>query len=230
MQKTFLYIIIAFSVCCSTIPGPIDNIYLSETGKEEKAKLESIEKRIIDCNVEKNRSSENLRRIRSKNQQLEKEYKQLEKEIREQNERLDSAKKEKNNSEVATIENTILKNRERLENKQKQIRLGSLEKGYSEADYNLKSSELAQYVAELGYEKSKIAIVYRDRHEPDPKKSESPGFFERYVLCKDPDDRYGYKQYKEFYNEKLKDTESAKKEFTQAENLYLAEQKKQSEK
>ena len=89
---------------------------------------------------------------------------------------------------------------------------------YMSADNKLKSAQLAVLIAELNYEKSKVAESYRERNEADTGKKESGimSFFKK----TDPNDRFEYKKYRTYFEKMKKELVDAEKNFKESEKKY----------
>jgi len=220
-----LSFIVLITISCSTIPGPVDDKYLVDATGENKVKLKNLEDKIIKKNTEQKLSEEKLRLLLPQPDLFENEINLIEKDKNIINKELEYYSERKDEKNEANKKDELQKIEESLKIKRKLLGLKKLEKKYAETEVKLKNAELALYVAEWRFEKSKIAAIYRDKTEPAPVKKEDQGFIDKYILQKDPDDRYGYKKYEIFYNDKMEELNKAKEYYIIAESDYLKEKK-----
>ncbi len=219
MKSLFPVIIFSLLIAaCSTMPAEIDDKYLAGKTDTESKAINAMEQKIIDKNKEK-QAVENLFKEQSKLPAVtEEEIKLLKKESGVLKDQVYLYEKNKDAVNLEPKKAQLAENEATLEKKKTLLIYQQQETILLEDELKLRDAELAQYIAELNFEKSKIAAVYRDKNEPQ-KPVKEQNFFSKLFNKKDPDDRYGYKKHSEFLNMK-------KEETTKAETVYKEAQKK----
>jgi len=212
----FIFVLLAG---CVTMPGQIKDEYLVNKTQEESDKLEKIEQSIIEKKKEKDQAEDNLKLSEQNLSVNQKKLSVLEKEetlLSEEGKLYDM----KNDPEGKK------KNEARINAKQKEILMQKLHVDYREAFRNndksileLKQTELAVYVAELNFEKAKIAEAYLEKKRAEqkknqPDKKEEKNFIDK-IFGEKEGEKIDVKKYEEYL--KSKQEELAKKQKEQAE-------------
>lgn len=227
MKKTALLLpLLLILASCSSLPGPIDDKYMVQKTAEENDRLGKIEKDIIEKNRIK-KTSEDALEIKLKVPELtEKEIALLEKENKILRDQVDLYTKYKDARNLEIRKVRLSENEADLQKKKTLNELQRADIKLAEADLEVKRADLAVSVAELEFEKSKIAASYRDKTEPADADG-NKGFFAKLFSSKnDPDDKYGYKKYGTFLEQKKEEMKKAKENYTKAEKEYNEAKKK----
>lgn len=182
---------------CAGMPGPVEDKYLVEKTDNEATVIKDIEQKIIVKNKEKQVVENRLKEITPAPGLTEDELKLLKKENGLLKDQVDFYTKTKDAVNLESRKAALKENENLISRKTAQYNFQLAEKEMTEAELDVKSSELAVEIARLNYEKSRIASVYRDRHEESPE-GESGNFITRLFSRKDPADKYGYKKYDEY--------------------------------
>lgn len=213
-----------FIAACSSIPKDVDEKYLAEKSESDTKAIYSLEQKIIDKNKEKQAVDKKLKEQSKLPSATEEEIKLLKKE----NGLLkDQVYYYEKNIDAVNLENRkaqLAENELKMSRKTAQFEYQKSENRLLETELELRNAELAQHIAELNVEKSKIAAMYRDKNEPvKPEKEE--GFFTRLInkmTGKDPDDKYGYKKYNEHLDKKKHETLKAETKYREEEKKFKA--------
>lgn len=204
---------------CTTMPKEIDEKYLSEKTESDSKTINSLEQKIIEKNKEKQAVERRMKEQAKIPAGTEEEIKLLKKENGILKDQVYYYEKNKDAVNLEAKKTQLEENESALAKKTALFQYQQSEKNLNDADLELKNAELAQYIAELNTEKSKIAKTYRDKNEPaKPEKEEN--FFTKLVNKinkKDPDDIYGYKKYDEYLEKKKQDTAKAELKYKEAD-------------
>lgn len=218
MKKFFLLIAVSIFVSgCISMPGQVDEKYLVEKTENESALIKQIERKIIEKNKEKQVLEKKLKEISPAPGLTAEEIKLLEKENKLLKDKVDFYTKTKDAVNLESRQAALKENEIEINKKTDLLNYQRAEKEMTEAELEVKNNELSVEIARLNFEKSKIATVYRDKTEP-PVTDDSGNFFTKFIKKfkkSDPDDRYGYKKYDEYYKkqqETLAKSESKLKE------------------
>jgi len=203
---------------CSTMPKEIDDKYLAEKTESDTKAIYSLEQKIIDKNKEKQAVESRMKEQTKLPAGTEEEIKLLKKENSILKDQIYYYEKNKDAVNLETKKAQLVENESMMSKKAALLEYQQSEKNLLDAELELKNAELAQSIAELNSEKSKIAKTYRDKNEPaKPEKEEN--FFTKLVNKinkKDPDDIYGYKKYDEYLNKKKQETAKAELKYKEA--------------
>ena len=224
MKRTIPLIFLALIItACATMPPEINDKYLAEKTDAESKKIFAMENRIIETNREKQVLEKKIYDNAKLPAETEKELNLLQDENKALKKQV--AAYEKNNDTTNLEENKkkLIENENQIKAKTALLQYQQTENEYNNAGLNLRNAELANYIAELNVEKSKIAAVYRDKHEEEPKEEE--GFFSRLFNKKDPDDKYEYKQYGEYLDKTEQDKSKAETKYKEVEKNFLEAKK-----
>ncbi|HOP30306.1 MAG TPA: hypothetical protein P5120_04635 [Spirochaetota bacterium] len=202
MKKFILLLTVSiFLSGCISMPGQVDEKYLVEKNENESALIKEIEQKIIEKNKEKQVVEKKLKEISPASGQTEDELKLLKKENGLLKDQVDFYTKTKDAVMLESKQNELKNNEIAIKKKTAQLNYQLAEKEMTEAELEVKTNELSVEIARLNFEKSKIATAYRDKHEPaTPEKSGN--FFTNFIKKfkkNDPDDKYGYKKYDEYF-------------------------------
>ncbi len=200
---------------CTTRPKEIDDKYLAEKTEPQSKIIFSLESKIIDKNKEKQAVEAKIKNQSKSPAGIEEEIKLLKNESESLKDQVAFYEKNKDAVNLEAKKVQLAENEKKLTAKTALFEYQLSEKKLFEAELAVKNAELAQNIAELNLEKSKIAEVYRDKNEP-AKPEEEGNFFTRLFNKKDPDDKYGYKKYSEYLEKKKKDTAQSETEYNEA--------------
>jgi len=205
---------------CSTMPAEIEDKYLAEKTEPESKTILTLEQKIIDKNKEKQAVESRMNDQQNSPSAIEDEIKLLKKENGLLKDEIFFYEKNKDAVNLELKKGRLAENESKLAKKTALLEYQQSEKKLGETDLALKDAELAQYIAELNFEKSKIATAYRDKTEP-PKPAEEQNFFSKLFNEKDPNDKYGYKIITEYLEKKKQETSKAQAEYRDAERKFL---------
>ncbi len=155
--------IIGLTGCFATTPPPIKDTLLIEKTAADENKLAKIEDEIVAINQENNRIKDSLKITSQKEVISSKEITSLEKEksLLEEKKKLyviSNDTKALADVEKAMVDNQQKINLEKINREYLQARMD-----YEKSAIELKEAELAAKIAELNFEKAKIARAYQDR-------------------------------------------------------------------
>jgi len=221
MKRTIPLILISLIIAaCTTMPAEIDDKYLAEKTDAESRNIFAMENRIIEKNKERQALEKKLNDQAKLPSETERELKFL----RDENKILkDQVSLYERNNDTANLKAKKIElneNEKQISTKTALLQYQQMENSYNDAELNLRNAELAKYIAELNLEKSKIAAQYRDKHEVD-QPEEDEGFFSKIFNKKDPDDKYGYKEYSTYLDKTEKDKTKAETKYKEAEKNYI---------
>lgn len=221
MKKTALcFSVLLFLVSCSSMPERIDDKYLVQKTAEDNEKLGKIEKDIIEKNRIKKTSEEALDARLKAPEFTEKEIALLEKENSILTEQVNLYTKYKDARNLEIKKQRLAENESEIRRKKTLNEFQVADMKLAEADLEVKKADLAVSVAELEFEKSKIAAEYRNKTETTDTGGNG-GFFARlFSRNNDPNDKYGYKVYGEFLEQKKQELKQAKENYSEAEKKY----------
>lgn len=203
---------------CSTMPKEIDEKYLTEKTESDTKSVYALEQKIIDKNKEKQAVERKMKEQAKLPAGTEEEIKLLKKENGILKDQVYYYEKNKDAVNLEAKKAQLIENESSLSKKTALFQYQQSEKNLNEAELDLRNAELAQAIAELNNEKSKIAKIYRDKNEP-AKPEEKENFFTKLVNKinrKDPDDIYGYKKYDKFLEKKKQETSKAESKYKEA--------------
>lgn len=205
---------------CTTMPPEIDDKYLTEKNEAQLKIISDLEQKIIDKNKEKQLVEKETNELAKLSVKTEEEIKLLKKENTVLKDQIYLYEKNKDAVNLESKKKQLEVNESMLSKKSSLLRYQMAEKKLREEDLDLKNAELALLVAELGFEKSKIATEYRDKNEPE-KPDKDQNFFTSLFNKKDPKDKYGYKKYGEYMDKKKQEKVKAEAEYREAEKQFL---------
>ena len=156
---TFVFLIVFPS--CVTKPNTIDDVYLSEIKPEEAEKLRKIEENIIQLKKDKDKTESDFTIAEQVIAVSESEVSMLEAAGRNLQEREKLYSLMVDNQKLAEEQAKIAKNREETAQAKKNLKLNEARSDEAAALLEMKKTELAVKVAELDYEKAKIAKDYQ---------------------------------------------------------------------
>ena len=221
MKRTIPFILISLIIAaCTTMPAQIDDKYLVEKTDAESKNIFAMENRIIEKNKEKQALEKKFNDQAKLPSETERELKLLRDENKILKDQISLYEKNKDTANLEAKNTQLSENENQINTKTALLQYQQMENNYYEAEINLRNAELAKYIAELNLEKSKIAAEYRDKHElTEPEEDE--GFFSKIFSKKDPDDKYGYKEYSKYLDKTEKDRVKAETKNKEAEKKYL---------
>jgi len=203
---------------CSTMPGEIDEKYLTEKTEPEQKTIFALEQKIIDTNKDKQVIDKKMKEQAKLPAGTGDEIKLLKEENGLLKDQVYFYEKNKDAVNLEVKKNQLAENESKLSRKISLFQYQQSEKKLFETELDLKNAELAQYISELGVEKSKIAAAYRDKNEPAKPEVEE-NFFNKMlnkIHPKDPNDKYGYKKHVEYLDSKKKETLKADADYKEA--------------
>lgn len=223
-MKRFLMLlaVAVFITGCTTMPGPVDERYLVEKNQNESAAINSIEQKIIEKNREKKAIELKLKGISSSPAVTNDELKLLKKENGLLKDQVDFYTKTRDAVNLESRNAQLKENETAIEKKTAEFNYQTSEKEMTEAELEVKTNELSVLIAQLNYEKSKIATAYRDKYEEAPA-PDSGSFFTKTLnrfRKKDPADKYGYKKYEEYLKKQQDELLKSEKKLKEAEKKF----------
>lgn len=220
MKKIILlFAVTLFISGCAGIPSPVEDRFLIDTNEKEAALIRDIEQKIITKNREKQAVENKLKEISPAPGITEDELKLMEKENTLLKDQIDFYTKTKDAVTLESKKNQLKTNEADIAKKRAQYNSQKAEKEMTEAELEVKSNELAVAIAQLNYEKAKIASAYRDKNEESPD-NDSGNFITKLFKNKDPEDKYGYKKYDEYYKNQQDELAKSEKKFLEAEKKF----------
>jgi len=211
--------------------GQVEDKYLVEKTENESALIKEIEQKIIDKNKEKQVVEKKLKEVSPLPRHSEDELKLLKKENGLLKDQVDFYTKTKDAVNLESRQAALKENENAISRKTAQLNYQIAEKDMTEAELDVKNTELSVEIARLNYQKSKIATAYRDKHEPATPE-DSGSFFTKLikkVKKTDPDDRYGYKQYDEYYKKQQEALAKSAGKLKEAETKFQSAKAKYNE-
>jgi len=232
MKKLILLFAVSIFISgCISMPGQVEEKYLAEKNDNESALIKDIEQKIIDKNKEKQVVEKRLKEISPAPGLTEDELKLLKKENSLLKDQVDFYTKTKDAVNLESRQAALKENEAAINKKTAQFNYQCAEKEMTEAELEVKTNELSVEIARLNYEKSKIATVYRDKHEPATPE-DSGNFFTKFMKKfkkNDPDDKYGYKQYDEYYKKQQETLAKSAGKLKEAETKFQSAKAKYNE-
>ena len=224
VKKTIPLILISLIIAaCTTTTAPveieIDEKYLTEKTNDDSKNIFAIENRIIETHREKLALEKKLIDQAKLPAETEKELKLLRDENKILKDQISLYEKKKNAANLEAKKTQLKKNEIQIEESTALLQFQQAENKYIEADINLKNAELAKDIAELKFEKSKIAAEYLDKYEITP--NEDKDSSSKKSVKKDPEDKYGYKKYSENLDKTEKHRVKVETKYQEAEKKYL---------
>lgn len=204
---------------CTSVPEQIDDKYLVDKNEKEASTINGIEQKIINKNREKQVTENKLKETAPLPDVTQDEIKLLEKENNLLQDQIDFYKQTKDAVNLESRSRQLKENESSIAKKTALLNFQVAEKKMREADLELKAAELNALIAELNYEKSKIATTYREKNNDTGDEGPSNPVT-RFFVKKDPDDKYGYKKYAEYFKKQQEELFNAEKKFKDAEKLY----------
>jgi len=214
-----LLVISLFFTACTSMPEQIDDKYLVEKNEKESATINNIEQKIITKNKEQQATEKKLKEISPASEITEDEIKLLKKENSLLKDQVDFYTQTKDAVTLESRNKQLQENESAIKMKTALLNFQAAEKKMTEAELDLKAGELNALIAELNYEKSKIAATYREKHN-DSGDQDSSNPITRFFVKKDPDDKYGYKKYAEYFKKQQEELFKSEKNFKEAEKSY----------
>lgn len=155
--------LIGFSGCFATMPAPIKDTLLIEKTDADEKKLAKIEDEIVVINQENNKIKESLKITSQKEVISSKEITSLEKEksLLEEKKKLYAISND--TKALADVEKTMVDNQQKINLEKINREYLQARKDYEKSGIELKEAELSAKIAELNFEKAKIARAYQDR-------------------------------------------------------------------
>lgn len=221
MKKILPVILFSLIIAsCTTMPSEIEDKYLAEKTEPQSKAISALEQKIIDKNKEKQSSGIRMKETANLPGKTEEEVKLLEKENDILKDQIVLYEKNKDAVNLEAKKVQLADNESKLAKKRAILQYQESEKKLAETENALKDTELAQYIAELNLEKSKIAAVYRDKTEQATPEAEQ-NFLSKLFNPKDPNDKYGYKKYSDYLEKKKEEKSKAEAEYREAEKKFL---------
>lgn len=219
MKRRIPVILLSLMIAaCTTMPKEIDDKYLADKSETDSKTIFTMEQKIIDKNKEKQAVEDKIKAQPKLPAGIEDEIKLLKDENALLKDEIFFYEEHKDAVTLEVKKTRLGENEAKLERKTAIVQYNKSERKLFDAELDLRNAELAQNIAELNVEKSKIAAVYRDKNET-PKPEAEQNFFSKIFDKKDPNDKYGYKKYNEYLDKK-------KQETVKSETLYNEAQKK----
>lgn len=203
---------------CTSIPGPVDEQYLVEKSDNQTALIKDLEQKIIAKMKEKQTLEKKVKELSPLPAITQDELKLLKKENSLLKDQVDFYTRTKDAVNLESRNAALKENENAVTKKTALYNYQVAEKDLNSAELDVRTNELAVLIAQLNYEKSKIATEYRDKHETDTPK-DSNNFFTRFIskfTKKDPDDKYGYKKYDVYLTSQKDELVKSEKKFVEA--------------
>ncbi len=158
-----LLVVSAFAGCLATMPPAVKDVYLVEKTADEEKKLNTIEDEIIAINQENNKLKDAIKITKQMIVVSENQVASLEeqKKVKIEKEKLYTISNE--NDKLAEVKKQIQENDEKLRLENINLKYLKAKKDYEDSSISLKESELSVKVAELYFEKAKIARKFQDK-------------------------------------------------------------------
>ena len=218
---------------CVTMPDTIDEAYLVEKTPEQTAKLDKIAQNVIAKKKDGDEAKRNLAVAEQIVKVSEKmtAFLEGEKSLLAEQEKLYTLKKDE--QRLSDVRSRLKENKQQRRGEKAHLNFATAFKEDAQAIVELRQAELAVSVAELNYEKAKIAHAFilkgkekAGKKEPEVKKEE--GFFEGLKKKISGSDKKGVdvKKYEEYINKQKENLKDAKtKQEKTAKELKKAEKK-----
>jgi len=220
MKRIFPVILLSLLIAaCSTMPKEIEDKYLVEKTTADSQTISAMEEKIIVKNREKQGVEEKIKTQPKLPDGIEQEIKLLKDGNALLKDEIFFYEEHKDAVNLEAKKTQLGENETKYARKTAIVQHHDSEKKLFEAELDLKNAELAQYIAELNVEKARIAAVYRDKNEVQKPETEE-SFFSKIFNHTDPDDKYGYKKYPEYLEEKKKETLAAESRYSEAEKKF----------
>ncbi len=158
-----VFIIMSAFPACVTKPQTIDDVYLSEIKPAEAEKLRGIEENIVQLKKDKDKTENDYLISEQVIVASESEVSMLEATGRHLQEREKLYSMMVDNQKLAEEQAKLAKNRDETVRAKKDLKLNEARRDEAEALLEVKKAELAVKVAELDYEKARIAKDYQSR-------------------------------------------------------------------
>jgi|GEM_PF-349732 len=233
-MKAFISILIItlfFIPGCVSMPKPIDDAYLVDKTPEQKASLEKLEESIIAKKKEKDKAEKELAIAEQKVVVHQKRIASLNKdrELLLQEEKL--YKLDNNQEKLAEIGNKLKENAAQMNRENLQLQYSTAFRDSAAAILDVKKAEFSVLIAQLNYDKAKIADAYlarKKKEQPVEKDEKEKGFLDEMKdkLKKSDEESVNVKEYAAYLNKQqdiLKEKEQKGRET--AEKLAAAEKK-----
>ncbi len=220
MKHIFPAILLSLVIAaCSTMPKEIEEKYLVEKTEADSKNISAMEEKIILKNKEKQAVEEKIKTQPKLPDGIEEEIKLLKDENSLLKDEIFFYEEHKDAVNLELKKARLGENETKYARKIAIVQHHKSERKMFDAELEMKNAELAQNIAELNAEKSKIAAKYRDKTEtPTPEAEQN--FFDKLFNKKDPNDKYGYKKYDEYLGKKKEETLKAQKNYSEAEKKY----------
>ena len=218
---------------CVTMPDTIDEAYLVEKTPEQTARLDKIAQNVIAKKKDGDEAKRNLAVAEQIVKVSEKmtAFLEGEKSLLAEQEKLYTLKKDE--QRLSEVRSRLKENKQQRRGEKAHLNFATAFKEDAQAIVELRQAELAVSVAELNYEKAKIAHAFilkgkekAGKKEPEVKKEE--GFFEGLKKKISGSDKKGVdvKKYEEYLNKQKENLKDAKtKQEKTAKELKKAEKK-----
>lgn len=155
--------IIGLSGCFASMPAPVKDTLLVEKTATDEKKLAKIEDDIVLINQENNKIKESLKITSQREIVSGKEISSLEKEkaLIEEKKKLYAISND--TKALAEVEKAMVDNQRKINLEKINQEYLQARQDYEKSGIELKEAELAAQIAELNFEKAKIARAYQDR-------------------------------------------------------------------
>jgi hypothetical protein len=230
MKNHILLLIIVLFAGCVTLPDTIDEAYLVEKTPEQTAKLDKIAQNVIAKKKEGDEAKKNLA-IAEQSVKVSEEmvaFLEREKSLLVQQEKLYTLKRD--DQRLSELRSRLKENKQQMKGEKAHLNFTIALKEDAQAIVELKQAELAVSVAELNYEKAKIAqaFIMKGKEKTAKKETEvkEEGFFEGLKKKLSGSDKKGVdvKKYEEYLNKQKDNLKAAKvQQEKTAEKLKKAE-------
>lgn len=232
-NHALLLILVVVFTGCVTMPDTIDEAYLVEKTPEQTARLDKIAQNVIAKKKDGDEAKRNLAVAEQIVKVSEKmtAFLEGEKSLLAEQEKLYTLKKDE--QRLSEVRSRLKENKQQRRGEKAHLNFATAFKEDAQAIVELRQAELAVSVAELNYEKAKIAHAFilkgkekAGKKEPEVKKEE--GFFEGLKKKISGSDKKGVdvKKYEEYLNKQKDNLKDAKtKQEKTAKELKKAEKK-----
>lgn len=212
------------AAACSTMPAEIEDKYLAEKTESQSKVINDLEQKIIDKYKQKELIEKKSAEQAKLPGKTEEEINLLKKEISLLKEEVYFFEKNKDAVNLELKKTRLAEDESKLTIKTSLLNYQMSEKKLNETDLDLKNAELALLISEMRFKKAEIASQYRDRNEP-PKPDNEQNFFTKLFNKNDPNDKYGYKIYGEYMDQKKEGKVKAEVAYREAEVKFLEAKK-----
>ncbi len=214
-------LLLGLCIGCVTMPEPVSDSYMIDKTKDEQKLISELQEKIVSKKLEMDNYRDTVKKADQTLLRSRSEFSVLNKKKSLFMEEQKLALVKEDQAAANEIQEQINGNELLIQKQKLHVRFSELMKANAEATGKIKESELAVLVAEMSYEKAKVAKKYFDKRNKElGKDKEEPSFFSRLFGGggNDTIDTSRYLAYLEKLRDRLKaDRESQKETETKAE-------------